>query len=187
MFFLFLIDKLEASSESVTLWVIDEGKITDKDFEHGVFELVTKDGQHIVVDDPGQTIILRPRGSGIVVDRVANDPAHMAELLGDYQRAYVTFAEGLQDPFLQQLIKTNSSLGSGTLFANNLGFLGGSNAVVVCKATRRRRFQSANYDCPSAGYTGRSYDRRDLHHDGCRSATTKPHPSTSGQQYAASE
>ena len=134
MFFLFCIDKLQASSESATLWIVDEGKITDKDFEHGVFELVTKDGQHLVVDDPGQTVVLRPRGSGIVVDRIANDPAHMAELLGDYQRAYVTYAEGLQDPFLQQLIKTNSGVGSGTLFASNLNFLGGSNAVVATQS-----------------------------------------------------
>jgi Ca2+-binding RTX toxin-like protein len=118
MFLLCLIDDLKASSESETLWLVDGGTITYKDFEHGVFELVTKDGQHIIVDDPGQTIILHPTGSGVGIEHIPNDRAQIVALQDVYQRAYATFVQGLQDPFLQRLIKTSSDAGSGTLFPN---------------------------------------------------------------------
>ena len=118
IFLLCLIDDLKASSESETLWLVDGGSITYKDFEHGVFELVTKDGQHIIVDDPGQTIVLHPTGSSVGIEHIPNDRAQIVALEGVYQRAYATFVQGLQDPFLQQLIKTSSEAGSSTLFPN---------------------------------------------------------------------
>jgi Ca2+-binding RTX toxin-like protein len=118
MFLLCLIDDLKASSESETLWLVDDGTITYKDFEHGVFELITKDGQRIIVDDPGQTIILRSTGSGVGVEHISNDRAQIVALEDVYQRAYATFVQGLQDPFLQRLIKTSSEAGSSTLFPN---------------------------------------------------------------------
>ena len=118
MFLLCLIEDVRASSESETLWLVDGGTITYKDFEHGVFELVTKDGQHIIVDDPGQMIVLHPTGSGVGIDHIPNDRAEIVALQDVYQRAYATFVQGLQDPFLQQLIKTSSDIGSSTLFNN---------------------------------------------------------------------
>jgi VCBS repeat-containing protein len=43
---------------------LDDGNITYKDLEHGAFELVTKEliPRYFLVEDPGQTIALRPQG-----------------------------------------------------------------------------------------------------------------------------
>ncbi|OYX80753.1 MAG: hypothetical protein B7Y77_00125, partial [Bradyrhizobium sp. 35-63-5] len=128
MFLLCLIDDVQASSESQTLWLIDDTTITYKDFEHGVFELVTRDGVHIIVDDPAQTIVLHPNGSNVGVERITIDRAQIVALQEVYQRAYATFVQGLQDPFLQRLIKTSSEAGSSTLFPNGFNPFTGKQA-----------------------------------------------------------
>ena len=103
IFFLCLIDELEASSQNIAL--LDDGTIVYKDLEHGIFEIVTKERipRVIVVDDPAETIILRLGSSGISVDHVANTPAQMAQLQIAYQGAYATYSQAQQDPFIQQL------------------------------------------------------------------------------------
>ncbi|MBI1204120.1 MAG: hypothetical protein GC182_16585, partial [Rhodopseudomonas sp.] len=128
MFLLCLIDDVQAGSESQTLWLIDDTTISYKDFEHGVFELVTRDGVHIIVDDPAQTIVLHPNGSNVGVERVTIDRAQIVALQEVYQRAYATFVQGLQDPFLQRLIKTSSEAGSSTLFQNGFNPFTGKQA-----------------------------------------------------------
>ena len=77
--------------------VLDDGSITYKDFEHGVFELVTKEAipRRFLVEDPGQTIVLRPEGSTISVNQVANSAARMAELQAAEQEARATLERGL--------------------------------------------------------------------------------------------
>jgi hypothetical protein len=69
---LFIIDSARAASEEIL--VLDSDDVTFKDLHYGTFEIVTKgqNPQVIVVDDPGQSVVLRPRGSGFSVELVAN-------------------------------------------------------------------------------------------------------------------
>ena len=53
--------------------------------------------QIVVIDDPGQTIILHPRGSGFSLDQVTNTRAQMADLQNAYKSAYEIFARGQQE------------------------------------------------------------------------------------------
>src|SRR4051794_18680955 len=50
----------EAWAADPDLALFDDAAITYKAFEHGTFELVTKEAvpRHIIVDDPGQTVVL---------------------------------------------------------------------------------------------------------------------------------
>ena len=87
----------EAQAADANATFLDDDSITYKDMEHGAFELVTKEAvpRHFVVDDPGETIVLRPQGSAISVDQTKNSPARMAELQAAQQEALATFTIGL--------------------------------------------------------------------------------------------
>jgi VCBS repeat-containing protein len=69
-----------AADPDVTLF--DHGTITYKDFQHGSFELVTKEAvpRHIVVDDPGQTVVLSKIGSSVSFGQVSNSATRMEDL-----------------------------------------------------------------------------------------------------------
>lgn len=98
-----LIEQLKAASADIAL--LDDGTIDYKDLKHGVFEIRTHEAHPrvIVVDDPGETIVLRPRGAGAIgVETVANSATQMAQLQVAYQGALATFSQGQQDPFIQQ-------------------------------------------------------------------------------------
>src|SRR5580698_7228908 len=73
----------ELKADSADIAFLDNGTVDYKDLKHGVFEIVTK-GDHpqvIIVDDPTQTIVLRPRGSGgVSIQEIANTPTEMARL-----------------------------------------------------------------------------------------------------------
>ena len=85
----------QAADPDVT--ILDDGNITYKDLEHGAFELVTKEvvPRHFLVEDPGQTIILRSQGSSVSVSQSTNSAARMAELQAAQQEALATFEKGL--------------------------------------------------------------------------------------------
>ena len=87
----------EAQAADANATFLDDDSITYKDMEHGAFELVTKEAvpRHFVVDDPGETIVLRPQGSAISVDQTKNSPARMAELQAAQQEALATFTIGV--------------------------------------------------------------------------------------------
>ncbi|WFU43830.1 VCBS domain-containing protein [Bradyrhizobium sp. CB82] len=70
----------EAADPNITL--LDNDRITYKDLEHGIFELVTKEAvpRHIVIEDPGETVVLNKAGSAISVSQVVNTAARMEEL-----------------------------------------------------------------------------------------------------------
>lgn len=87
----------EARAADPNVTLLDDGSITYKDLEHGVFELVTKEAipRHIFVEDPGETIVLHPRGSSISVNQDTNNATRMAELQEAQQDALATFAKGL--------------------------------------------------------------------------------------------
>jgi hypothetical protein len=69
-----------AADPSVTF--LDDDNITYKDLEHGVFELITKEAipRHIIVEDPGETVVIFRRGSSFSVNEVANSASRMEEL-----------------------------------------------------------------------------------------------------------
>ncbi|MGY8632277.1 VCBS domain-containing protein [Bradyrhizobium sp. 14AA] len=88
---------------------LDNDTLTYKDLQHGSFELITKERvpRHIIVDDPGETVILNRVGSSVSVSQVANSAARMEEL------------QAAQQDVLTNL--TRGPTGSGTPpFANSL-------------------------------------------------------------------
>ncbi|WP_375787174.1 DUF5801 repeats-in-toxin domain-containing protein [Bradyrhizobium sp. Pha-3] len=89
-----LLEDARAAEPNVTF--LDDDKINYKDLHHGVFELVTKEAipRHIVVDDPGVTIILSAKGSSVGVNQVTNSPAHMEELRDAQQETLANLAKG---------------------------------------------------------------------------------------------
>ena len=89
------IKEVQAADSNVTF--LDDDRIAYKDFAHGVFELVTKEAipRHIIVEDPGETVVLTRRGSSVSVNQVANSPARMEELQGAQQDVLANFEKGL--------------------------------------------------------------------------------------------
>ncbi|UPK04528.1 VCBS domain-containing protein [Bradyrhizobium sp. 170] len=85
----------QAAEPDVTF--LDDGNIIYKDLEHGAFELTTKEviPRHLLVEDPGQTIILRSQGSSVSVSQSTNSAARMAELQAAQQEALAIFEKGL--------------------------------------------------------------------------------------------
>ncbi len=125
-----LIHELKAASADIAL--LDDGTIDYKDLKHGVFEIFTKEEhpRRIIVDDPGETIVLRPRGSSVSVEQVANTPTQMGQLQTAFDDAYSKYTQGLQDPFFQQFQQnhafaqpqstgTNGSSTAPTILASN--------------------------------------------------------------------
>ena len=82
-----LMKEVRAADPNVTF--LDDGNITYKDLEHGAFELVTKEviPRYFLVEDPGQTIVLRSQGSSVSVSQSTNSAARMAELQAAQQEA----------------------------------------------------------------------------------------------------
>ncbi|MCP3477249.1 VCBS domain-containing protein [Bradyrhizobium sp. CCGUVB1N3] len=70
----------EAADANITF--LDNDSITYKDVEHGAFELVTKEAipRHIIVEDPGETVLLNKIGSSVSVNQLVNSMARMEEL-----------------------------------------------------------------------------------------------------------
>jgi VCBS repeat-containing protein len=84
----------EAWAADPDLTLFDHGTITYKDFEHGSFELVTKEAvpRHIIVDDPEQTIVLSKTGSSVSFAQVTNSAARMEELQAEQQDVLANYA-----------------------------------------------------------------------------------------------
>jgi len=82
-----MFNEVKAADPNVTF--LDDDTITYKDLAHGAFELVTKEPipRHIIVDDPGETIVLKKVGSTIGVNQVTNTAARMEELQAAQQDA----------------------------------------------------------------------------------------------------
>ena len=85
----------EARAADPDLTLFDHGTITYKDFEHGSFELVTKEAvpRHIVVDDPGQTVVLTKTGSSVSFAQVANSAARMEDLQAQQRDVLANYAK----------------------------------------------------------------------------------------------
>ena len=87
--------EVQAADPNATF--LDDDSIAYKDLEHGKFELVTKEAipRHIIVEDPGETIVLNKIGSSVSVNQVANSPTRMAELQEAQQDVLANYAKGL--------------------------------------------------------------------------------------------
>ncbi|WOH65378.1 VCBS domain-containing protein [Bradyrhizobium sp. BWA-3-5] len=75
---------------------LDDDNIAYKDFEHGAFELWTKEAipRHIIVEDPGETVVLTRKGSSVSVSQVTNSAARMEELQTAQQAVLANYAKG---------------------------------------------------------------------------------------------
>ncbi|WP_143201671.1 DUF5801 repeats-in-toxin domain-containing protein [Bradyrhizobium sp. NAS96.2] len=95
--FSLLKDSQDARAAEPNVTILDDDNITYKDMHHGVFELVTKEAnpRHIVVDDPGVTVVLTARGSSVSVSQVSNSPAHMEDLRNAQQETLAGYAKGV--------------------------------------------------------------------------------------------
>ena len=91
---------------------LDDGNIRFKDLtsDYGVIELTTADGRTILLDDPGETIVLRRVGSSVSESHVTNSLTTMLSYAQDQANALRVFALGPSGP------AGNGSNGSGTLF-----------------------------------------------------------------------
>jgi VCBS repeat-containing protein len=87
--------EVQAADSNVTF--LDDDTITYKDLDHGVFELITKEAipRHIIVEDPGQTVVLSRNGSSVSVNEVTNSLTRMQELQAAQQDVLANFAKGL--------------------------------------------------------------------------------------------
>jgi VCBS repeat-containing protein len=85
----------EARAADPDVSLFDHGTITYKDFEHGSFELVTKEAvpRHIVVDDPGQTVVLSKVGSSVSFAQVTNSASRMEDLQTQQQDVLANYAK----------------------------------------------------------------------------------------------
>jgi len=90
----------EAHAADPDVTFVDDDQITYKDFAHGVFELVTKEAipRHIIVDDPGETIVLTKRGSSVGVNQLSNSAARMEELHAAQQDVLANLTTNVQGP-----------------------------------------------------------------------------------------
>src|SRR5882757_2728775 len=89
-----MIKEVKAADPNVTF--LDDDTITYKDLAHGAFELVTKEPipRHIIVEDPGQTVVLNKVGSGLTVNQLDNSAMRMEELRAAQQEALENFSKG---------------------------------------------------------------------------------------------
>jgi len=88
------INRAQAADADVTF--LDEDSISYKDMAHGAFELVTKEPvpRYLLVEDPGETIVLNRTGSSISVSQLANSPARMEELQTAQREVHANLAHG---------------------------------------------------------------------------------------------
>ena len=100
LFFAALEDVQAAPSDVAFL---DDGVITFKDLEHGIFELTTHEiiPRHYVVDDPETTLVLRWNGSSVSQSTITNSFAQMEQFQSAQQDVLHTFEKGFQGPTAQ--------------------------------------------------------------------------------------
>ncbi len=92
----------EAQAASSDVAFLDDGNITSKDLgQYGIVELTvhataTTPEFHKLLDDPGETVVIRAFGSSVSVDSVTNSIAQMVQYQAAQQEALHTFSVGLQ-------------------------------------------------------------------------------------------
>src|SRR4029077_4964035 len=117
-----LIKDLKAASADLAL--LDDGAIDYNDLKHGVFELVTKDGKHYVIDKVNLSLVVL-LGSGAA--ELTNPPQVLADYHADYLRADDVHSQLLNDVFFQQWQHAYAP-------PNNPGATGSSTSVTLLGA-----------------------------------------------------
>ncbi|WP_271585306.1 VCBS domain-containing protein [Bradyrhizobium sp. CCBAU 45389] len=86
----------EAQGSDPDATFLDSDTLTYKDLQHGAFELITKERvpRHIIVDDPGETVVLNRIGSSVSVNQVTNSAARMEELHAAQQDVLANLTRG---------------------------------------------------------------------------------------------
>ena len=107
-FFFAAMEQVHAAPSDTSF--LDDGNIRFKDLtsDYGVIELTTADGRTIVLDDPGETVVLRKVGSSVSESHVTNSVATMLSYENDQANALRVFALGPSGP------AGNGSNGSST-------------------------------------------------------------------------
>src|SRR4051794_5923210 len=92
---LILAESKQARAADPDVTFLDDDVITYKDLAHGAFELVTKEPvpRHILVEDPGLTIVLHEKGSSVSVNQVTNTAAQMEALRAAQQDVLANFSK----------------------------------------------------------------------------------------------
>jgi VCBS repeat-containing protein len=87
----------DAHAADANVTVLDEDNISFKQMPHGTLELVTKEAvpRYLVVEDPGETVVISKSGSSINVTQLANSPARMEELQAAQRELYDNWTKGL--------------------------------------------------------------------------------------------
>ena len=114
-----LVKDLKAATADPGL--LDDGTIDYNDLKHGVFEIVTRDGKHHIVDDVNTTLWVH----GGTADELINTPVQMADFHADFRRVDQLHKDMLADPMYQgaqHAFAQPQSTGAGggsEIFTNN--------------------------------------------------------------------
>ena len=111
---------LKASDANNTF--LDDDSTAYKDLEHSIFELWKKAIlRHVIVADPGETVVLTQRGSPIKVNQVTHCAARTEELhaaeqaaLSNFGRGYGPIGSGTPYLFISPLLQAINQTGSPT-------------------------------------------------------------------------
>ena len=89
-------DLRQALAADPDVTFLDDDSIAYKDLAHGAFEIVTKEAipRHFLVEDPGQTMVLRGKGSSVAVSQVTNSATQMEEFHAAQQEVLDNSARG---------------------------------------------------------------------------------------------
>ena len=89
-------DLRQALAADPDVTFLDDDSISYKDLAHGAFEIVTKEAipRHFLVEDPGQTMVLRGKGSSVAVSQVTNSATQMEEFHAAQQEVLDNSARG---------------------------------------------------------------------------------------------
>ena len=108
---------------------MDEDRITYDDLPHGRFEITTKEAvpKVILIEHPGETVVLHRQGSTLTVEHITNAPARMEELQAAQQGALRTFTLGLRDTFIERQQRADISQPTSTSSGGSSGTAAPSN------------------------------------------------------------
>ena len=117
-----LLEELQAA-------ILDEDRITYDDLPHGRFEITTKEAvpRVILIEHPGETVVLHRQGSTLTVEHITNAPARMEELQAAQQGALRTFTLGLRDTFIERQQRADISQPTSTSSGGSSGTAAPSN------------------------------------------------------------
>jgi VCBS repeat-containing protein len=87
----------DARAADANVTVLDEDSISFKHMPHGSLELVTKEAnpRYLVVEDPGETVVISKSGTTINVAQLTNSVARMEELQAAQRELYDNWTKGL--------------------------------------------------------------------------------------------